>query len=119
MQQEALAKAEHIMALEAKVDNIPALIESEKKLAVESARAELTREHEFSTRLADKDYQNFLARKDDKIAHIEKDLEAVTKTNASLQTKLDKAYSELRELATKTVESASGVKIIGGNAEQK
>ena len=28
---------------------------------------------------------------------------------------MDKAYAELKELATKTVESAGGVKIIGNN----
>jgi len=30
-----------------------------------------------------------------------------------LQDKLDRAYSEIRDLATKTVESAGGLKIIG------
>lgn len=32
-----------------------------------------------------------------------------------LQEKMDKAYAQLKELATKTVESAGGVKIIGNN----
>ena len=119
MLEDAQAKTEHIKALESKVENIPALIESEKKVAVESACAALTREHEFKTAMADKDYQNSLARKDDKISHLEKELDIAGKTNISLQNKLDKAYAELRELATKTVESASGVKIIGGSTEQK
>jgi hypothetical protein len=44
---------------------------------------------------------------------MEKELEATNKMNVGLQGKLDKAYTEIRELATKTVESASGVKIIG------
>jgi hypothetical protein len=117
MLEEAQAKTEHIRTLEAKTDGIPALIECEKKAAVKSACAELTREYEFKTTLADKDYQNTLARKDDKIAYLEKELDVVNKTNTSLQNKLDKAYSELRELATKTVESASGVRIISGGAE--
>ena len=115
--EEATAKAEHVKALEAKVDGIPALVESEKKAAVESACAELTREHKFKTALTDKDYQSSLARQEDKIAYLEKELDVACKTNTLLQNKLDKAYSELRELATKTVESASGVKIIGGNTE--
>ena len=42
---------------------------------------------------------------------------AAGKLNTALQNKLDKAYTELRELATKTVESASGVKIIGSAGE--
>jgi len=119
MLEEAQAKTEHIKTLEIKVENIPSLIESEKNTATEAACAELARKYEFKTTLADKDYQNSLARRDDRIAYLEKELDAAGKTNTSLQNKLDKAYSELRELATKTVESASGVKIIGGNAEQK
>jgi hypothetical protein len=48
---------------------------------------------------------------------LEKELEAATKSTIAMQNKLDKAYAELRELATKTVESAIGVKIIGGSGE--
>jgi len=117
--EEVEAKVEYIKTLELKVENIPSLIESEKKTAIQTACAEINREHEFKSTMAEKDYQNTLARKDDKIVHLEKELDAAAKTNTSLQNKLDKAYSELRELATKTVESASGVKIIGGSAEQK
>ena len=112
----ALFRAE-ALALETKVEGITTLIESEKKAAADSAIAELTREHEYKTALSDKDYQSSLARQNDKIAYLEKELESEGKTNATLQNKLDKAYTELRELATKTVESASGVKIIGGSGE--
>ena len=84
-----------------------------------AAIAELTREYEFKTQLADKDYQSSSDRQNDKISYLEKELESANKTNTALQNKLDKAYAELRELATKTVESASGVKIIGGSGEQK
>jgi len=114
---ESEAKVEYIKALEAKVESIPSLIESEKKAAVTIAIAELTREHEHKTELSDKDYQNTLARQNDKIAYLEKEVESASKNNTALQNKLDKAYAELRELATKTVESASGVKIIGGGVE--
>ena len=113
------AKAEHTKTLEAKVEGIPALIESERKSAVNAAIAEITREYEFKTQLADKDYQSSSDRQNDKISYLEKELESANKTNTALQNKLDKAYAELRELATKTVESASGVKIIGGSGEQK
>ena len=44
---------------------------------------------------------------------MEKELEAASKTGAAMQDKLDKAYAQMKELATKTVESASGVKILG------
>ena len=113
------SKAEYIKTLEAKVDAIPSVIESEKKSAVDAAIAECTRIHEHQIALADKDYQNALARADDKIAYLEKELKTASAINTALQNKLDKAYTELRELATKTVESASGVKIIGGSGDKQ
>ncbi|MCL2377748.1 MAG: hypothetical protein FWC77_01325 [Defluviitaleaceae bacterium] len=117
----AEAKAEYIKSMEEKVDGIPALIESEKAAAVKAAITELTREHEYKTALTSKDYQNNLARNEDRVAYLEKELDVLNKANTALQNKLDKAYAELRELATKTVESASGVKIIGsaGDSQQR
>ena len=35
--------------------------------------------------------------------------------NKNLQTKMDKAYSELKDIATKTVEAHGGVKILANN----
>ena len=114
---DAQTKAEHIKNLESKVDGIPALIESEVKSAIETTTTELAREYEFKTALTDKDYKNSIDRQNDKISYLEKEFDALNKTNTALQNKLDKAYAELKELATKTVESASGVKIIGGSGE--
>jgi len=114
---EAVNKTEHIQSLETKVESIPTLVESEKKSAVEAAIFELAKEHEYKVILLEKDHQNSLERQSDKITYLEKELDQVAKANTSLQNKLDKAYAELRELATKTVESASGVKIIGSSGE--
>ena len=116
---EAEGKAEYIKALEEKADGIGALLESEKQLAVDAATANLQREFEYKSTLADKDYKNATVRLEDKVSYLEKELELSNKSAATLQNKLDKAYSELRELATKTVESASGVKIIGNTTENK
>jgi len=111
------AKYEHIKALELEVEGIPALVEAERGAAVEAAITKLTQEHDFKTALVEKDYKNSLDRQDDKIVYLEKELETLNKNNNALQNKLDRAYTELRELATKTVESASGVKIIGSSGE--
>jgi hypothetical protein len=116
---EAESKAEYVKTLEEKVNGIAALIESEKQIAVEAAIASLQREFEYKSTLADKDYTNSIARLEDKISYLEKELDISNKSVNTLQSKLDKAYTELRELATKTVESASGVKIIGNTAENK
>ena len=40
-------------------------------------------------------------------------MEKSNNLNITLQEKLDKAYEEVKELATKTVESTGGVKILG------
>jgi hypothetical protein len=115
---EAAGKEEYVKNLEAKVEGISALLESEKQIAVDTATAALKREFEYQTTLAGKDYNSTIARLDDKIAYLEKELDIANKSTNTLQSKLDKAYGELRELATKTVESASGVKIIG-NTDNK
>jgi len=112
---EAEKKIDYIKSLEAKVEGIPELIEAEKKAAIETTTTKLNREHGFKDALKGKDHESIVNRSDDKIAYLEKELEAAAKANAALQEKLDRAYAELRELATKTVESASGVKIIGGS----
>jgi hypothetical protein len=112
---EAENKVEYIKTLETEAEGIPALIESEKKKAIDNLTAELNREYEYKTALAGKDYQNSIARLEDKISYLEKEIETSDKSVDSLQNKLDKAYAEMRELATKTVESASNVKIIGSS----
>jgi hypothetical protein len=116
---EAESKVEYVKTLEEKVNGIAALLESEKQIAVDAATASLHREFEYKSTLADKDYNNSVARLEDKISYLEKELDISNKSVNTLQNKLDRAYTELRELATKTVESASGVKIIGNTAENK
>lgn len=110
---EAKEKSEYIKTLEIKVEGISELIETEKKSVIETTTATLQREFEYKTSLSEKDYKNTITRLEDKITYLEKELGFSDKSVTTLQSKLDKAYSELRELATKTVESAGGVKIIG------
>jgi len=111
---EAETKAQYIANLESKVEGISALLEAEKKTAVDMAVSQIVKECDHKTALAEKDFQSSLTRQNDKISYLERELDISNKTNTALQNKLDKAYAELRELATKTVESASGVRIIGG-----
>jgi hypothetical protein len=114
---EAESKTEYVKGLETKAEAIPSLLEAEKEAAVNAAAAELTKTHGHKIALIEKDHQNAMDRANDKVAYLEKELAASDKNAAALQNKLDKAYAEIRELATKTVESASGVKIIGTGGE--
>ena len=111
-------KADYILELEEKVENFPKALQSEREFAVIETTEILQREYAHKSALTEKDYQNSVARLEDKLLFLEKDLDSSTKMSVALQNKLDKAYAEIRELATKTVESASGVKIIG-NTESK
>ena len=65
--------------------------------------------------LLKKDYINQIDRQNDKIEALKEEIANVNNLNNKLQEKMDKAYAQIKELATKTVESAGGVKIIGNN----
>jgi uncharacterized coiled-coil protein SlyX len=110
---EAESKTGYIRSLEEKVENIPNQIESERKSAIASTTQQLKQEYTHQSALLEMESKNAVARLEDKTAFLEKELDSSNKAIVALQTKLDKAYSELRDLATKTVESAGGVKIIG------
>ena len=115
---DAESKIEYIKELEEKVTNIPQLLQSERETCEELLTEKLKKEHEYASTLAEKDYQSTIKLLEDKISFLEKELDFSGKTVKELQNKLDKAYTEMRELATKTVESASGFKIIG-NTDNK
>ena len=110
---EAEGKAGYTQSLEEKVDGFTALLEGEKQVAIEQVTKSLQQEFEYSRTLAEKDAVNAIDRAEDKIKYLTSELEAAQKALNTMQGKLDKAYAEMRDLATKTVESASGVKIIG------
>lgn len=110
---DAESKTEYIRALEEKVENIPKLVTAERESAIAATTERLEREYAHQSALAEMERQNAVARLEDKVAFLEKEIESSGKAVGSLQSKLDKAYSEIRDLATKTVESAGGVKIIG------
>ncbi len=109
---DAESKAEYIRSLEEKVDNIPNLIAQERESAVLATTQALRQDHEHQSALAEMESKNAVTRLEDKAAYLEKQLTVSNKAMEVLQSKLDKAYSEMRDLAAKTVESAGGLKII-------
>jgi len=111
---DAESKAGYIRTLEERVNDIPGLLASEKESAAAAAQALIKREYEHQNALADMERKSAVARLEDKAAYLTKQLDSAGKAVSMLQDKLDKAYSEMRDLAAKTVESAGGVKIIGG-----
>ena len=113
--EEAEKSAEYLKELEEKVNEIPSLLEKEYAKGRKEATAEAEKENNYATELLKKDFQNTIDRQNDKIESLK---DEVTKTNAekaSLQEKLDQAYNQIKEMATKTVEATGGVKILGNN----
>lgn len=117
--EEAEANAEHVKDLEAKVNEIPSLLEKEYARGKKEATSELEKEHKYNTELLKKDFQNTIDRQNDKLESLKQELENSNAEKSSLQEKLDQAYNQIKEMATKTVEATGGVKILGNNSDTK
>ena len=116
---DAKEKEKYIAELETKVADIPNLLIKEYEKGKKEVTSELEKEHKYQIELLKKDYQNTIDRQNDKIESLNFEIEKANTLNASLQEKMDKAYLELKELATKTVEANGGVKILGSNNQSE
>lgn len=112
MLEEMTLKASRISEMEAKIDSIPDLVEEAKAAGVKEGKAEAAKEYEFEKRTLTKDAEHSVALLQTKLDKAEEDLEAAIEKNARLQDKLDNAYEQMRTLATQTVQSTGGVKIL-------
>lgn len=112
---EANSKIEYLKELEEKVSKIPELLRAEYERGKNEIEEKLNIEYEHQRILSQKDYESAINRQKDKIEALNNELSKAIKQIGNLQEKLDNAYMEIKELATKTVESASGVRIIGNN----
>ncbi len=101
--------------LQTKVDDIPNLLLKESDKTRKEVTIELEKEHKYSSELLKKDYQNTIDRQNDKIEALQEELAKSNALNSSLQDKIDKAYLQIKELASKTVEANGGVKILGNS----
>lgn len=66
-----------------------------------------------------KDYENTIDRQKDKIESLEQEIESINNQNAKLQDKLDKAYAEIKDMATKTVQATGGLKILNNRSKEE
>ncbi len=112
-------KDNYYKELEEKVSSIPTVLEKEYERGKREITAELDREHNYATELLKKDFQNTIDRQNDQIKSLQLELEKERNLSATLQEKMDKAYLEIKELATKTVETSGGVKILGSNTSNE
>ena len=116
---EAQGKADYVAELEEKVSGIPALIEKEIASAVANTKKDLNRDFDYKFALAGKDYTNTIAQLEYKVDSLLQELGKESALVESLQAKLDKAYSDIRELAGKTVETSGGVRFINNPTTDK
>lgn len=66
-------------------------------------------------RIIKKDYENTINRQNDKIETLKEEVAKANTEKQAMQEKLDQAYNQIKEMATKTVEATGGVKILGNN----
>lgn len=114
---EAEEKAEYLSELEKQVAEIPTLLENEYSRGQADAIKEVERENKFEVELMKKDFQGKIDRQTDVIDSLKAELARITTEKDTALSKLDQAYLEIRELATKTVEATGGIKILGGEKE--
>lgn len=112
---EVKEKDEYLKSLEVKVNGIPELLEKEAIRVKKEVTNELEKEHKYQVELLTKDFKNTIDRQNDRIDALKDELSKSNELNGLLQEKMDKAYSEVKELATKTVESSGGLKILNNN----
>lgn len=117
--EEVKKNLEHTKELEKKVDEIPELLAKEYERGKKEKETELTKDHKFEIEILKKDFQNTIDRQSDKIESLNEEIKKVTDNNKLLQDKLDKAYNQIKDMATKTVEATGGVKILANNQQEK
>ncbi len=113
--EETKASVEHIKELENKVNEIPELMEQEYARGRQEMSSELEKENKYATELLKKEYESTINRQSDKIESLQEEVKKMNTEKEALQKKLDGAYVQIKDMATKTVEAAGGVKIIGSN----
>jgi hypothetical protein len=112
MKLEAVAVREEKMdELEAKVAEIPALIQAAKDEAFKAGQADAARANAFEVRAIKSATESEKAILNSKIEHITESNERLAEENDKLQEKLDAAYTKIQETANKSLESAANTKM--------
>ena len=112
-------KEEMISKLEEKINSIPGLVDSAREEGIKKGKADAEKSHVFETRAIETKNSYEKKSLEDKIERLEEDLASVKEANEIMQDKLDAAYKEMKELASETVKSSGGVKILNSESNGK
>lgn len=104
--------ADAIVELQEKVKAMPDELEAKYQEGIEAGQKAAGKEYGYKTTMTAKEHEYQIRERDSRIERLEQEVEEKTAKISSLETKLDAAYTQLRDLATKTVESNGGVKVI-------
>lgn len=109
--------AEKLLAMQSRLDGIEDELNDMFEKGREAGEKEAGKEYGYKTAMAQKDHAYELRERDSAIARLEDEVAEKSQKIALLEDKLDAAYAQLRELATKTVESSGGLKVISASAD--
>ena len=107
-------KKEYIADLEEKVNRIPGMLDEAREEGIKKGKTDADKSNAFEVRALKKENEYQVQLLSNKCERLESDLVAIKAEKAEIQAKLDDAYSQMRDLAARTVESTGGVKILNG-----
>ena len=113
IREEAVIEAEdHINSLEEQVKNMPDQIDEAYTNGCEKGKKDTERSKAIEINALKTKHEYELSNLEAQKARLEEDLAVAREENKVLQSKLDGAYAQMRELAADTVKNAGGVKIL-------
>lgn len=112
-------KETYIADLEDKVASISDQVASAYEEGKKEGKAKADKSNAFEVRSLETKHEYEVQNLQNQIDRLEKDLETEKSKNNDLQNKLDDAYTQMRELATNTVQSVGGVKILSNDTATK
>ena len=88
--------------------------EEGREEGIKKGKTDADKSNAFEVRALKKENEYQVQLLSNKCERLESDLVAIKAEKAEIQAKLDDAYSQMRDLAARTVESTGGVKILNG-----
>ena len=113
--QACLDKLAEIEALSAKVEGIPAVLESAREEGATTKEKELNQDYGYHTWMAEKENETIINELKDELDDLEKKYQKLCKEKEELSLKLDKVNTESRQLTSDTVKSIGGINILNSD----
>jgi hypothetical protein len=110
-----LDKLAEIDQMKAKVDNIPAELETAKAEGAAAKEKELNKDYGYHKWMADKENQTKIDELKDEFEALQKKYQALCQEKEALSAKLDKCNAESRQLTSDTVRSIGGINILNAD----